>query len=119
MESVNQQTGEVQEIIDVSMLTATDIDLKKVEQEKALQSALQDQGFIQEQLNVLTRRQLELKKDLNELATRRHRQKEIMDKSKYNIAQIRQNIKILTAQYWQTRNGLTILPPPKHNSNGG
>ena len=115
-ESVNKDTGEVtgealdREIIDVSQLTGTDIDLKKVEKEKELKEAIINQSFVQEQLNALKRRELDLKKDMNDLAQRRHRIKESMDKSKYTVSELRQDIKILTQEYWNRKGGLSLNP---------
>ena len=92
--------------INIADLSAEQIDAQKVQREKDLQVAQQDEYLVREKLNSLKTRELEIKRDLHTLQEQQHRFRESMDKAKHACACIRQDIKILTGEYWNRRNGL-------------
>lgn len=74
-----------------------DIDNKKVEKEKELQTYLADRNTVKMQI-------LDITRQIKELELRKTTLTQAITMSNYNVSRVKSEIEVLKTQYWQSLN---------------
>lgn len=75
----------------------TEIDNKKVEKEKELQTYLADRNTVKMQI-------LDITRQIKELELRKTTLTQAITMSNYNVSRVKSEIEVLKTQYWQSLN---------------